>query len=559
MKQRIVLPIVAGFLASVSTTFGQPVLAVDFQPTTGVAAPGYEIWDGGSAAGSSATPQSRTFGPYTVDLAPVGTGTLGFRVRATPVNTTGFTQSEIFRDFVFGAVTAGQQGLSLTISGLTPSAEYHFKFYSVDTGSGARNRISDWYANNVQVVYRYAFLGASTMSFLDDQYTFSFNATADSTGQIVIQGLPAETTHEANPAAFINGFEMFEGARAINPPREVFWTETGGFVEGQGSVWSVGRNGVGRTPVAIGLSRPIGIALDPVNRHVYWAEDGFGSQPSRIVRANYDGSEQTVLFNEVDHGFTNAQMLALDLANGHVYWTDHFKGVIRGNLDGTGYTVLGGSAATYTALALDLVNGHIYYGEPSLTGVLFRMDLDGQNNVEIARDIANVPYNFNAIALDVPNGHIYYTLLDANEIKRMDLDGSNQVTLLTDAGLLPHGITLAGDRIYWVGGFGQRLGTAKLDGTTDVKLRLASHGSNFGFGVAALVQLRITNISLAGSNVNITWQGDAGPYQLQRRASLTQGDWENVGAPTTANQATDTITGDSMFYRVVEVSPNPSN
>ncbi len=554
MKPKIILSMVAGLFVSVGTAVAQPVLAVDFQPTTGVAADGFTVWDGGSGTGASATPQSRTFGDYAVNLAPVGAGTLGFRTRATPVNMAGFAQSAVFRDFVFGNIAGDQQGLALTITGLTPAAEYHFKCYSYDSGSGTGNRVSNWSANGVPVVYRYTFFGAASLPVLDDQYSFRFNATADGTGQIVIQGLPAETTlmTPASPAVFLNGFEMYLGAQTPQPPREIFWTETGGFEESQGSVWSAGLNGVGRTAIATGLTRPIGIALDPAKRHVYWADDGFGSQPSRIVRANFDGTGQEVLFSGLEDGFVNAQMLALDLKNGHIYWTAHFTGVMRGNLDGTGAPVnLGGSAGKYTPLDLDLINGHIYYGDPEL-GILYRMDLDGQNSVELASDITagQQPYTFNSISLDVANGHIYYAALVANQIKRMNLDGSNQITLLTDAGLLPHGVIVVGDALYWVGGNGKRMGTSNLDGTSNINLRLASLASSFAFGVAAVTPFKINGLTIEGSDTVINWQGGFGPYQLQGRAGVGQGVWQNIGTPTEATRATNSLSGDAMFYRV---------
>lgn len=63
-------------------------------------------------------------------------------------------------------------------------------------------------------------------------------------------------------------------------------------------------------------------------------------------------------------------------------------------------------------------------------------------------------------------------------------------------------------------------------------------------------RLRITNIAVTGSTVNINWVGGQPPYQVQRRANLVAGDWENVGGPTNSTQASDTIGPDSMFYRV---------
>jgi hypothetical protein len=52
--------------------------------------------------------------------------------------------------------------------------------------------------------------------------------------------------------------------------------------------------------------------------------------------------------------------------------------------------------------------------------------------------------------------------------------------------------------------------------------------------------------------VHLSWSGAPGrTYQVQRRSSLSSGSWEDVGAPTTATESTDTISTGSMFYRVV--------
>lgn len=62
--------------------------------------------------------------------------------------------------------------------------------------------------------------------------------------------------------------------------------------------------------------------------------------------------------------------------------------------------------------------------------------------------------------------------------------------------------------------------------------------------------LHITGITKNGSDITITWEGGTAPYQLQRRTSLTTGDWENVGGTTGSTQATDTIGDGPMYYRV---------
>jgi hypothetical protein len=69
--------------------------------------------------------------------------------------------------------------------------------------------------------------------------------------------------------------------------------------------------------------------------------------------------------------------------------------------------------------------------------------------------------------------------------------------------------------------------------------------------MTASVPLRLSTPTVANGTVTLSWQGGLAPYQIQRRASLATGQWENVGSPTSAMQGTDTAAAGSMFYRVV--------
>lgn len=61
----------------------------------------------------------------------------------------------------------------------------------------------------------------------------------------------------------------------------------------------------------------------------------------------------------------------------------------------------------------------------------------------------------------------------------------------------------------------------------------------------------ITHIVMNGADVFLRWRGGAGPYQVQKRASLTAGDWENTGVPTLMLRATIQSSGEAGFFRVV--------
>jgi hypothetical protein len=338
---------------------------------------------------------------------------------------------------------------------------------------------------------------------------------------------------------------------------QIFWTETGGWAGPElGVVWSAAFDGSGKNPVAAKLSRPIGIDLDYTNRHVYWAEDGDTLHPSRIVRANFDGTGLVELFKGDELGFNNAQMLKLDLASGHVYWNSFSGGVCRGKLNGSEFTWMGvhPNGLTYTGLELDLVNNRIYYADPQQNGVLFRMDFDGQNNIEVARGICTNSFGFNSMRLDVANSHIYFADGLENRIKRMNLDGASATVLVDQAGLSPLDVVLAPDgRMYWTASGSLSICSANLDGS-DLKTNVVPV-SGTAFGIAAIPVApavpAVLSIKVSGTTATISWAGGAGAFQLQKRTSLTSGNWENVNHSPTATEATDTTVPGGCFYRVV--------
>jgi hypothetical protein len=137
----------------------------------------------------------------------------------------------------------------------------------------------------------------------------------------------------------------------------------------------------------------------------------------------------------------------------------------------------------------------------------------------------------------------------------MDLNGANQVVLVSDFALTPFDVRIGPDnRLYWVGGGdGLRMGSSNLDGSDHIAKLVSVGATAFGMAVvpvAPVAPLTISSINVAGSVATITWTGGTGPFQLQRRSSLSSGNWENVGTSTTDREATDTVGTGSMFYRV---------
>src|SRR5690606_31058488 len=92
-----------------------------------------------------------------------------------------------------------------------------------------------------------------------------------------------------------------------------------------------------------------GIALDLINKKIYYTEGSATASLDAIKRANLDGTGVEPLATDDNGGgansnFTQPGDIALDVANGHMYLVDvhatQGKGIIRYNLDGSGRTVV---------------------------------------------------------------------------------------------------------------------------------------------------------------------------------------------------------------------------
>ncbi|ERK16309.1 hypothetical protein L579_4218 [Pantoea sp. AS-PWVM4] len=135
-----------------------------------------------------------------------------------------------------------------------------------------------------------------------------------------------------------------------------------------------------RTSVVSGLgSHPDGIAIDVINKRIYWTNMGEHKEPDTLEFFQADGSVETANLDGsgrkrlVENGvFVTGKQLLHDSDNGHLYWCDR-EGmrVLRSNDDGSNLTVLiqtglfPKDARDYTrhcvGIAIDLKNDFIYW------------------------------------------------------------------------------------------------------------------------------------------------------------------------------------------------------
>jgi len=158
---------------------------------------------------------------------------------------------------------------------------------------------------------------------------------------------------------------------------------------GVGRIVSVNPDGSDLKVLIEGQRHPDGLAVDPVERHLYWTIMGNPNvNDGCIMRADLEGKNITVI---VPQGgtFTPKQM-QIDLTFRKLYWCDR-EGmrVMRCNLDGSGLETLvqtgNGDADRHdqtrwcVGIAVDSEGGHIYWtqkgGDNAGVGRIFRASL----------------------------------------------------------------------------------------------------------------------------------------------------------------------------------------
>ncbi|MHA3769948.1 lamin tail domain-containing protein [Verrucomicrobiota bacterium sgz303538] len=192
---------------------GAPLLRIDFNDrdnnTAVLTEAGFQGFIIGNAGGNAAVqtgPITRTFGSTSVTLTDTAGTAYDDRTRTTPTTSGTFTEQLLLQDFVFSRESAGNQGLDITVAGLSPNLPVSVRVWSFDSGSTG-SRVSDWSCNGALVKDNYTFNG-STLPSTNEQYRFDFDAVTTASGQLVIQG------RRDNASA---GFGVFLNALQIAP------------------------------------------------------------------------------------------------------------------------------------------------------------------------------------------------------------------------------------------------------------------------------------------------------------------------------------------------------
>ena len=170
-----------------------------------------EDFDAFTLTAAATATNTLKYGTITLSVWPNGGNGLDDRRRTIVTNSVTFTNAPLLQDFIFnqGATNVGS-GLSVRVQGLNSNQVYSFTVWSYDSASQG-NRVSDWYANGILVTNNYSFNG-SVLPNSNSSYRFIFTATANTNGEVLIEGKRDATSLDQNNAAatavYLNGLEL---------------------------------------------------------------------------------------------------------------------------------------------------------------------------------------------------------------------------------------------------------------------------------------------------------------------------------------------------------------
>lgn len=134
---------------------------------------------------------------------------------------------------------------------------------------------------------------------------------------------------------------------------------------------------------ATSVAKPKAFALDPNDGKMYWLDDGGAGVPSKVARANLDGSNPLILVENVDR----PESIAIDMDRKIVYYSTQFPAtVIAVNTDGSNRrTLLEEKDNIARPKSLGVLDSRLYFLDPVYEKIV-RVDLPNGDNAKIIVD-----------------------------------------------------------------------------------------------------------------------------------------------------------------------------
>lgn len=265
-------------------------------------------------------------------------------------------------------------------------------------------------------------------------------------------------------------------ATALGADR-LYWANAG---NGTISFANVDGSGGGQLPIpSTALDVPVGVAIDTAKGRIYWANEGneLGGDPGSIFFANLDGSGPTRLLTGAAT-VANPAGVAIDPVTRRIYWANNGGDTISfADLDGGGGGDLqtSGTATVATPAGVMVEPGQRVYWTNTAIGAegLSFLSLNAPGGADF--DTGSAPVGQpQALALDPTARKVYWVNVDGT-ISFADLldPGDGKLDIATSTVGLPAGIALdpGAGKLYWSDDTGGgSIASASLTGSAAAKL-----------------------------------------------------------------------------------------
>ena len=184
-----------------------------------------------------------------------------------------------------------------------------------------------------------------------------------------------------------------------------------------------------------------GIDYDLINKNIYWSEVAFGL----IRRVSFDNSFNGSAIETIVTGLSHPEQIAVDWVNRKLYWTDHSRGVIEcSDLDGRNIKVIANGVIPQ-AIAIDPFHKAIFWNNYEVPQTIEKAPMTGlyrQSIVNVTRP--------SGITIDYDNNLLYWTDRELYQIMSCDLGGNNiKIIPLSITFTNPYAITVFQSNLYW--------------------------------------------------------------------------------------------------------------
>jgi len=169
----------------------------------------------------------------------------------------------------------------------------------------------------------------------------------------------------------------------------------------------------------------VSLRIDQVNEKLYWSDAGFGTTPSAIYSANFDGSGLETIIEE---DWLEITSFDIDLENKIIYWADKENNKIKSKNLTTGNvsTLMNvDSESTFSKYSIDFSQKEnaVYFTESSKYEV-YKLDLaNNQNDTIVQRDIDEP----GKVQIVESKDLMYY--IDNNYLYVRNMDGSGIIEI----------------------------------------------------------------------------------------------------------------------------------